>query len=142
KKRSANSGSTFDAGKLRPQLAEIDKQAADPNLWSNPQRSQQVMREKKRLEGLLSNEADLIRRSEDISAYFDLAKEGENVEADIRREIDSLRAKVDQLETETLLCGDNDPRNAIVTIHPGAGGTESQDWAEMLMRMYLRWAER
>ncbi len=100
------------------------------------------MREKKRLEALLSNEADLIRRTEDISAYFDLAKEGENVEADLRREIDSLRAKVDQLETETLLSGDNDPRNAIVTIHPGAGGTESQDWAEMLMRMYLRWAER
>ena len=100
------------------------------------------MREKKRLEGLLSNEADLIRRTEDITAYFDLAKEGENVEADLRREIDSLRAKVDQLETETLLSGDNDPRNAIVTIHPGAGGTESQDWAEMLMRMYLRWAER
>ena len=100
------------------------------------------MREKKRLEGLLSNEADLIRRTDDISAYFDLAKEGENVEADLRREIDSLRGKDDQLETETLLSGDNDPRNAIVTIHPGAGGTESQDWAEMLMRMYLRWAER
>src|SRR5436305_11112151 len=132
-KKSASCGSTFDAGKLRPQLAEIDKQAADPNLWSNPQRSQQVMREKKRLEGLLSHEADLIRRTEDISAYFDLAKEGENVEADLRREIDSLRTKVDQLETETLLFGDNDPRNAIVTIHPGAGGTESQDWAEMLM---------
>jgi len=100
------------------------------------------MREKKRLEGLLSNEADLIRRTEDISAYFDLAKEGENVEVDLRREIDDLRNKVDQLETETLLSGDNDVRNAIVTIHPGAGGTESQDWAEMLMRMYLRWAER
>jgi peptide chain release factor 2 len=100
------------------------------------------MREKKRLEGLLSNEAELIRRTEDISAYFDLAKEGENVEPDLRREIDDLRNKVDQLETETLLSGDNDVRNAIVTIHPGAGGTESQDWAEMLMRMYLRWAER
>ncbi len=100
------------------------------------------MREKKRLEGLLSTEAELIRRTEDISAYFDLAKEGENVEPDLRREIDDLRNKVDQLETETLLSGDNDVRNAIVTIHPGAGGTESQDWAEMLMRMYLRWAER
>src|SRR5216117_2339564 len=100
------------------------------------------MREKKRLEGLLSTEAELIRRTEDISAYFDLAKEGESVEPDLRREIDSLRELVDQLETETLLSGDNDSRNAIVTIHPGAGGTESQDWAEMLMRMYLRWAER
>jgi peptide chain release factor 2 len=141
-RRSANFGSTFDAGKLRTQLAEIDKQAADPNLWSNQQKSQQVMREKKRVEHLLAVEADLAGRSDDISAYFDLAREGENVEADLRREIDQLRERVERLETETLLSGENDPRNAIVTIHPGAGGTESQDWAEMLMRMYLRWAER
>ena len=100
------------------------------------------MREKKRLEGMLTTEADLVRRTEDIASYFDLAREGEDVEADLRREIDSLRERVDRLETETLLSGDNDARNAIVTIHPGAGGTESQDWAEMLMRMYLRWAER
>jgi peptide chain release factor 2 len=141
-KKSANYGSIFDAGKLRQQLTEIDKQAADPNLWSNPQKSQQVMREKKRLGDMIAVEADLIRRTDDISAYFDLAREGENVEADLRREIDSLRERVENLETETLLSGENDARNAIVTIHPGAGGTESQDWAEMLMRMYLRWAER
>jgi peptide chain release factor 2 len=100
------------------------------------------MREKKRLENMLSTEADLNRRSDDISAYFDLAREGENVDADLRREIDTLRQLVDRIETETLLSGENDARNAIVTIHPGAGGTESQDWADMLLRMYLRWAER
>ena len=100
------------------------------------------MREKKRLEHLLATEEDLVRRTGDISAYFDLAREGENVEPDLRREIDALSELVDRLETETLLSGDNDARNAIVTIHPGAGGTESQDWAEMLMRMYMRWAER
>jgi peptide chain release factor 2 len=123
-------------------LTEIEKQAADPNLWSNPQKSQSVMREKKRLEGVLATEADLARRSEDISAYFDLAREGEKVDDELRREIDALRGVVDRLETETLLSGENDNRNAIVTIHPGAGGTESQDWADMLLRMYLRWAER
>ena len=100
------------------------------------------MREKKRLENMLSTEADLIRRSEDISAYFELAGEGESVDSDLRREIDSLRQLVDHMETETLLSGPNDALNAIVTIHPGAGGTESQDWADMLLRMYLRWAER
>ena len=100
------------------------------------------MREKKRLENMLANEANLIRHSDDISAYFDLAREGESVDADLRREIDSLRQLVDRLESETLLSGENDARNAIVTIHPGAGGTESQDWADMLLRMYLRWAER
>jgi peptide chain release factor 2 len=100
------------------------------------------MRERKRLEETLTTEADLARRTEDIAAYFELAREGENVESDLRREINTLRELVDKLETKTLLSGENDPRNAIVTIHPGAGGTESQDWAEMLLRMYLRWAER
>jgi len=101
-----------------------------------------VMRERKRLEQVLATETDLIRRGDDINAYFELAREGEEVSADLRREIDSLREVVDRLETETLLSGENDARNAIVTIHPGAGGTESQDWADMLLRMYLRWAER
>jgi peptide chain release factor 2 len=100
------------------------------------------MREKKRLETALSTYDELVRRSGDINAYFDLAHEGENVSGELRREVDELRALVDKLETATLLSGENDERNAIVTIHPGAGGTESQDWAEMLMRMYLRWAER
>jgi peptide chain release factor 2 len=100
------------------------------------------MREKKRVEDMLATEADLLRRTDDIAAYFDLAREGESVDADLRREITSLRERVDHLETETLLSGDHDALNAIVTIHPGAGGTESQDWADMLLRMYLRWAER
>jgi peptide chain release factor 2 len=100
------------------------------------------MRERKRLEEVLATESELARRSDDITAYFELAREGENVGADLKREIDSLRELVERLETETLLSGENDARNAIVTIHPGAGGTESQDWAEMLLRMYLRWAER
>jgi peptide chain release factor 2 len=100
------------------------------------------MRERKRLESSLSLEGDLARRSDDIAAYFDLAREGEDVTADLQRDLDSLRELVDRVETETLLSGDHDGLNAIVTIHPGAGGTESQDWAEMLLRMYLRWAER
>lgn len=100
------------------------------------------MREKKRLEGALTTEGELSRRSDDIAAYFDLAREGEKVNDELRHEIDGLKQLVDRVETETLLAGDNDMRNAIVTIHPGAGGTESQDWADMLLRMYLRWAER
>jgi peptide chain release factor 2 len=100
------------------------------------------MREKKRLEDMLATERDLIRRSDDIAAYFELAGEGENVAADLGREIASLHQLVERLETESLLSGPNDALNAIVTIHPGAGGTESQDWADMLLRMYLRWAER
>jgi peptide chain release factor 2 len=77
-----------------------------------------------------------------VAAYFELAREGENVAADLRSELNALREEVELLETATLLAGENDDRNALVTIHPGAGGTESQDWAEMLLRMYRRWSER
>ncbi len=135
-------GSIFDVPKLQAQLSEIEPKLHDPNLWSNPEQSQQILRERKRLEESLATEADLARREGDIAAYFELAREGEKVDADLKREIESLRELVERLETKTLLSGENDARNAIVTIHPGAGGTESQDWAEMLLRMYLRWAER
>ena len=121
---------------------EVEKQASDPKLWSNPEKSQQVMRQKKRLEDALATDADLERRGGDIAAYFELAHEGENVDGDLERELGALEQLVDRLETETLLSGENDIRNAIVTIHPGAGGVDSQDWADMLLRMYLRWAER
>ena len=100
------------------------------------------MRERKRLESLLADEAELSRRAEDIEAYFELAREGEPTEPDLEREIPGLTAFMEQLESKTMLSGETDTLNAIVVVHPGAGGTESQDWAEMLMRMYLRWAER
>jgi peptide chain release factor 2 len=100
------------------------------------------MRERKRLENMLAADADLTRREGDIRAYFELGREGENVAEDLRREIASLQQVIDRLETETLLSGESDALNAIVTIHPGAGGTESQDWADMLLRLYLRWAEQ
>jgi len=73
---------------------------------------------------------------------LELAREGEDVSAELRSELDSFSSEVQRLETESLLSGEHDRLNAIVTIHPGAGGTESQDWAEMLLRMYKRWAER
>ena len=113
-------GSIFDAPRLREQLAEVEKKASDPNFWSNQELSQQAMRERKRIEAALANENDLTRRTQDIEAYFELAREGENVDGDLRREIDHLREVVDKLETQTLLAGENDARNAIVTIHPGA----------------------
>ncbi len=135
-------GSIFDPSKAREQLNDIEKQIADPSVWSDSQRSQSLMRERKRLETILNTEDELGRRVSEIETYFELAGEGEQVESELKGEIDSLRSQVDKLETETLLSGENDMLNAIVTIHPGAGGTESQDWADMLLRMYLRWAER
>jgi len=94
------------------------------------------MREKKRLEESLTTDAELNRRNQDIAAYFELAHEGEKVDAELQREIGALQQMVARLETETLLSGQNDALNAIVTIHAGAGGVDSQDWADMLLRMY------
>jgi peptide chain release factor 2 len=138
----ATCGSIFDPARLRSELATLETKLSDPNLWSNPAVSQPLMRDRKRLEAMLADNDELERRSGDIEAYFELAREGENVEADLEREIKALGSFADQMETRTMLAGETDALNAIVTVHPGAGGTESQDWAEMLMRMYLRWAEQ
>jgi peptide chain release factor 2 len=135
-------GAIFDAPSLRTQLTEIESKLGDPGVWSDQERSQILMRQRKRLEASLAMDTELARRADDIAAYFDLAREGEAVIDDLRKEIEGLRELAEKLETETLLSGENDARSAIVTIHPGAGGTESQDWADMLLRLYLRWAER
>ncbi len=142
-KRYATCGSIFDPARLERELKALEKQLEDPALWSNPAASQPLMRERKRLETLLANDAELVRRTSDVEAYFELAREGaEEIVPDLERELESLREFSEMLEARTMLAGETDPLNAIVTVHPGAGGTESQDWAEMLMRMYLRWAEQ
>jgi peptide chain release factor 2 len=135
-------GSIFDPSRLKNDLAGIEQKLSDPSLWSNPQLSQPIMRDRKRIEEQLASVAELDRRTGDIDAYFDLAREGEPVEGDLEREIKSLSDYAEAFESRTMLSGETDALNAIVTVHPGAGGTESQDWAEMLMRMYLRWAEQ
>ena len=100
------------------------------------------MQERKRLEEAIANDDRIRALTDDLDTLFELAREGENVDGDIEREIKAYGELLERLETAMLLSGENDARSAIVTIHPGAGGTESQDWAEMLLRMYLRWAER
>ena len=135
-------GSIFDSARLRKELAVIENKLSDPALWANAALSQPLMRDRKRFEDQLASDDELVRRAGDIEAYFDLAREGESVEPDLEREIKSLSDYVEKLEERTMLSGETDALNAIVTVHPGAGGTESQDWAEMLMRMYLRWAEQ
>ena len=106
------------------------------------------MRDRKRAEEQIAADEKLNAISEDIDAYIGLAKEETNAQQrdellkDLSREIDSAETYIGELETKTLLSGETDHLNAIMTIKPGAGGTESQDWASILLRMYLRWAER
>ena len=100
------------------------------------------MQDRKRLEESIDSDTRVARSTEDLDTLFELMREGEDVSRDIETEMGRFRETLEKLETGMLLSGDNDHRSAIVTIHPGAGGTESQDWAEMLFRLYLRWAER
>ncbi|HUH64419.1 MAG TPA: PCRF domain-containing protein, partial [Terracidiphilus sp.] len=140
--RFATCGSIFDPARIRRELAETEKKLADPALWGDPAASKPLMRDRKRLEALVADDEQLVRRTSDIEAYFELAREGEDVLVDLERDIRALAAFAEDLEARTMLSGEADALNAIVTVHPGAGGTESQDWAEMLLRMYLRWAEQ
>jgi len=100
------------------------------------------MQDRKRLEEAIANDEKIRGLTDDLDTLFELAREGEPVDGEIDSSLKHYGELLDRLETAMLLSGENDGRSAIVTIHPGAGGTESQDWAEMLLRMYLRWAER
>src|ERR1700748_1774348 len=127
---------------MRAELKTVEEKLRDPAVWGKAAETQLLMRERKRLEQQLAFEVELERRAGDVEAYFELAREGENVEPELEREIPALGTYAEELETRTMLSGETDALNAIVTVHPGAGGTGSQDGAERLMRRYLRWAER
>lgn len=135
-------GAIFDAPKKKAELAKIEALIGEPDFWNQPEKSQKVMQDRKRVEETLQQDSRIATLSSDLETFFELAREGEDVAAELEREMKTFRAHLEQLETGMLLSGENDSRDAIMTIHPGAGGTESQDWAEMLLRMYLRWAER
>jgi peptide chain release factor 2 len=135
-------GGIFDAPTQKQKLTKTEEQIAAPDFWNQPSKSQKVMQERKRLEQSIANDDRVRAATDDLDTLFELAKEGESVEGDIERELKPYGDMLEKLETAMLLSGENDGCNAIMTIHPGAGGTESQDWAEMLLRMYLRWAER
>ena len=100
------------------------------------------MQRRRRLEEDQALRQSLRRRADDLGVLIEWANAGEDVSADLARGLDELQQEVDAAETKKMLGGEHDRANAIVTIHPGAGGTESQDWAEMLLRMYLKWSER
>ena len=136
------SGGSFDAGTRQRQLDELQALISDPGFWSDQDHSSKTLQKRARLEETLALDRQISRQVDDAQALLDLAREGEPVEAELKSTLADMRAFVEKVETQLLLSGENDRLNAIVNIHPGAGGTESQDWAEMMMRMYLRWAER
>jgi len=129
-------------------LKSLEARVADPSFWNDQETAQAVLRDRKRAEEQLGADEKLTSFAGDIETYINLAEEETNAEQrndllkDLDRELTSAESYVGEMETRTLLSGENDHLNAIMTIKPGAGGTESQDWASILLRMYLRWAER
>jgi len=142
--KSASSGGIFDFSRLTSELQDLERQTAQPDFWNNPQNAARVNRKKSSLERELRRWAEIERQNGDLTALLQLAEE--SADAELSRELEASLAQFEQsvehLRIELLLSGEHDNSNAIVAIHPGAGGTESQDWAQMLMRMYIRWAER
>ncbi|HZJ33945.1 MAG TPA: peptide chain release factor 2 [Vicinamibacterales bacterium] len=142
KRRAAELRRHLEAARLDEQLADIEKHIGEPNFWSNQAEAQKVMQRRRRVDDELTLLKSLKRRGDDLGVLFEWAKGGEDVGADLQRGLDEFQQEIDTAESKKMLSGEHDQSNAIVTIHPGAGGTESQDWAEMLLRMYLKWSER
>ncbi len=140
----ADLSESLDLEGRKKRIAEIDEIISAPDFWNNPEGGQAIMQEKKRLESKVDKYNALAGKMEDLEVMIELAKE--EPDADLEQDIVDILAEItkelDAFELETILNGDYDDNNAILSIHPGAGGTESQDWAEMLYRMYVRWAER
>jgi peptide chain release factor 2 len=145
---SISCGAIFDVAHHRELVKKLEEQTSQPDFWSDPEQAQKILQQRRASEDKLNAEDKLARMVSDIDTYLQMAKEEtdsaqrEGILRDADREISAADLYIGELETATLLSGESDRMNAILTIKPGAGGTESQDWAEMLLRMYLRWAER
>lgn len=134
----------FDIPAAERDLAELEREAAEPTLWEDPERAKRVLQRSAALRDLVGTWRGLERRASDALELLKLAEADDDEEMlrATEEELDALEERLRQLEFQLRLSGPYDRRNAILAVHAGAGGTESQDWAEMLLRMYLRWAER
>ena len=133
----------FDIENSKERVEELHNKAAEPGFWDDLENSQKVLQETRTLEGRLEKYGKLTQSAEDIEVMLEMAAEenDESMIADIEAELESLAAQVDALTLASLLTGEYDKNNAILNFHSGAGGTEAQDWNEMLYRMYTRWGE-
>ncbi|MBT9281209.1 peptide chain release factor 2 [Hydrogenibacillus schlegelii] len=134
---------SLDPDGKRARLETLEAQMGAPDFWSDPERAQQISAEAHALRETIEAYEDLVRKKDDIEALLELIKEEEDPELvrELEATVKALAGALEAYELELMLSGPYDGKNAILEIHPGAGGTESQDWASMLFRMYQRWAE-
>ena len=137
------SGGTFDYPAKRERLEEVRRELEDPDVWAKPDKAQELGRERARLEGVV----DVLDRIDvglkDSHELFDIAaaEHDEAALGEIEGDVQALAKQIGELEFQRMFSGEMDARNAFLDVTAGQGGTEAQDWAEMLLRMYLRWAE-
>lgn len=134
----------LDLPKLHQQLEVLEKEAGVPNLWDDPDNAQKITSRLSRVQAEINKLTSLRRRVEDLPILFELAESEPEGSAlgDAERELDAAKKSIGELEVQTLLNGEYDDRDALITIRSEAGGVEAADWAEMIMRMYLRYCER
>lgn len=143
----ANISAVLNPDQLRNTIAEYEAKASDPNLWDNPEQAQVITSKLAHTQQKLDKILSCQQRLADLSEMWELAQvelAAQRVELvqDLRVELADLSKEITALEVQTLLSGDYDERHAVVTIRSGVGGVDAADWAQMLLRMYLRWAER
>jgi peptide chain release factor 2 len=135
-------GGGFDEARLSRELEQIESLVSEPDFWKDNDRAQRILQRRRRLDDDRTIAASVRSQTDDLAVLIDWGRQGENVSADLAAGLTKFAESIEAGEVRTMLSGEMDGSNAIVAIHPGAGGTESQDWAEMLMRMYVRWSER
>ena len=137
-------GGSFDLDGKRARLNDLEAQQSDGAFWTNQERARTVVQEVKQLKGWIAPFDEIAGRLETAASLLELleAEPDEGMSQELEVELERAAKALESFELQTMLQGADDGRDAILTIHPGAGGTESQDWAEMLMRMYVRWGER
>ena len=130
--------------KLSAEVAELEQKAAAPDFWDDMENSQKILKRTANLKGKIAAFDAIENKYDDTMTLIELGNEEEELELleEAQTEVDALKKSVEELRLTTLLTGEYDSNNAILTFHAGAGGTEAQDWAEMLFRMYNRWGER
>ena len=136
-------GGIFDIEAKQERLEEVNLELENPELWNDPERATKISKEKSQLDNVIGVITALDDKLEDAKAMIDLAVEADDATllADVQAELDEAEAKVADLEFKRMFSGEMDGNNCYVDIQSGSGGTEAQDWAEMLLRMYLRWCE-
>ncbi len=137
-------GASLDLDNKKKRIAELDRMMEEPDFWTDPEKANQYSTEDRRLKDEVKSYEELAQSYEDIGALIEMAEEEEDQDsvAEVKEMLDDFIERLDQMSTKLLLSGEYDNMNAILRLNAGAGGTESNDWAGMLYRMYTRWAER